>query len=606
MIDYNYLLHTHTGYKWQKFGARRRAGIAVPLFSIYSERSCGVGDFNDLKLLIDWCSVCGFTILQLLPLNDVGADYAPYSSLSTFALDPMYLSFSLLKDCDVEKFLVEIDEIRKRNKPIFGRVNYRIKQEKINLFRKIFKTLSVNDKPDFLDFIKNNSYWLKDYALFKILKGKKNQQSWEKFIDPFKYRAAESLKKIEAENKNEILFICWLQWQLCEQLKEVKQYASTNGIYIMGDLPFLVSRDSADVWAHQNYFRLDLSSGAPPDMYFASGQKWGMPPYEWSNIANDSFTYIKERLRYAQNFYDMFRIDHFIGLFRVWTSSYNSVLPGSSGGNYLPQEEYLWEEHGRRIIDVMNSSTSMLPCAEDLGTVPECSYRVLHEYGIPGIDFQRYMKSNFHFRSPFEYRLNSCAEISTHDSSSFPNWWQYEAGTIDRRLFEILFNRQSNSKNRLHYIEEILFDLKNSRFGRLKWKGKISNVEHMLSILQPEPGKSNDFSYLYLESYNEKGKFCEFLGNPELKNNSNDMLPYYALQKANQSSSVFSIQLIQEYLCLDADIIKKIGRWSYRINTPGKVSKNNWSVRLPLSLNKLIDNNLSHGIRKMLEESGRL
>jgi len=605
-MDYNYLLQTNTGYKWQKIGAKRRAGIAVPLFSVHSENSCGIGDFNDLKLLIDWCTECSFSILQLLPLNDVGNDYAPYNSVSTFALDPMYISFKLLKYCNASNFSSDILEIKNVNRPIFGRVNYRIKEAKINLLRKIFKSLHAEEIREFTNFVNNNSYWLRDYAIFKILKSKDENMQWEEFNDKGKLRTQEYLLKIEADNKNEITFIFWIQWQLFEQFKEIKTYAGEKGIYIMGDLPFLVSRDSADVWSHQNYFRLDLSAGAPPDMYFALGQKWGMPPYDWNNIANDRFVYIKERLKYAENFYDMFRIDHFIGLFRVWTSSYYEEKSGSAGGSYLPHEEYLWEEHGRKILDIMNSATGMLPCAEDLGTVPECSYRVLQDYGIPGIDFQRYMKSNFYFRSPFEYRPNSCAVISTHDSSFFPNWWQYEAGTVDKHLFEILVNPNNDNNMHLRAVEEKLFDLKNSRYGRLRWRDEISNVETMLYLAQPAPEKVSQLSYLYMESYAEKKKFCEFLGVSELPNNISSQLIYLGLQKANVSKSIFSIQLIHEYLALDKDLLSKITRWGCRINTPGKVSKNNWSVRLPISLDRLLDSNLKDTIKAMLAESNRL
>jgi len=599
-LDNSFLLNTRTGDKWQRIGTNKRAGIAVPLFSVYSSASCGIGDFNDLKLLVDWCSDCGFTILQLLPLNDVGSDFAPYSSVSTFAIDPMYISFNLLTGSD-SSLNDEIINIRKKYRHRFGKVYYGIKKAKIELTKKIFTSADDLNNKQFQNFIYKNIYCLKDYAVFKILKQINNDLPWENFSDDNKYHDANVLSKLEIEYENELKFIYWLQWKLFEQLKQVKEYASSKGIFIMGDLPFLVSRDSADVWAHQNYFRLDLSSGAPPDMYFALGQKWGMPPYNWESIACDDFNYVRDRLIYAENFYHMYRIDHFVGLFRVWTSNYEINTPVSIGGSFLPNEEYLWEEHGRRIIDIMNS-TSMLACAEDLGTVPECSYRVLSEYGIPGIDFQRYMKSNYFFRSPAEYRINSCTVVSTHDSAFFINWWQFEAGTIDEKLFEIMFFSQSDNKEHYSYVINTLFDLNNSAYGRLLWNENISSVEIMLGILQPRQDKVYEFANLYMESFAEKNKFMSFLG---VENVKSEGLCYFAIKKSNETNSIFNIQLLQEYLCLESSLLEKIGKWKNRINTPGKVSKDNWSIRLPISLENLLNSELNNKIRNLLRETGR-
>jgi len=177
----------------------------------------------------------------------------------------------------------------------------------------------------------------------------------------------------------------------------------------MGDIPLLVSRDSVDVWSQQNYFELHNSAGAPPDMYFSKGQRWGMPPYNWGNIANDNWKYIKNKLKYAENFFNMYRIDHFVGLFRIWSIPL-SIPEEFSGtkGNYEPLHEYLWESHGKKIISEMVSATDMLPCAEDLGTVPECSYQVLKEFGIPGMDVMRWNKiytDGFDFKAPTDYNL---------------------------------------------------------------------------------------------------------------------------------------------------------------------------------------------------------
>ncbi len=598
-MDYNYFLHTHTKDKWQRIGIQRRAGVVVPLFSVYSERSIGIGEIPDIKLLIEWCKKTRISIIQLLPLNDVGDDFAPYSSVSTFALDPMYLSLRNLTGVDTSPYENELIKIKKKSRPIFGKVNYKIKKLKIDLLWLIYKSHQTNSD-EFNSFIENNSYWLKDYALYKVISEDNPHRGWDKWDDNLRNRDEDSLKEIEDLNPEKIRFHYWMQWQLHGQMKEVKKIATVNGVFIMGDLPFLVSGQSADVWSHQNYFLNELSAGAPPDMYFALGQKWGMPPYNWNNIADDGFIYLREKLKYAENFYDMFRIDHFVGLFRVWVSPVTDNNPDKPTGTYLPPEEYLWESHGKKIIDVMAHSTTMLPCAEDLGTVPGCSYHVLREYGIPGIDFQRYYKENFRFKTPGEYRIHSQAVISTHDSSFWINWWQFEAGTIDEKLFELMCEKAGIDPRHYKYAKPILFNKQLSRHGRLYWNDSVSSPDILLEILGPPRDKANDFVYMYMESFKEKQKFLEYLEYYEGDiNEVSANLVYKCLDKANQSSSIFSMQLLQEYLGLDEKLLAKISKWKYRLNTPGSVSRNNWSLLAPVSLEKLLTLEINSNVKEL-------
>jgi 4-alpha-glucanotransferase len=577
----------------------------VPLFSLFSQNSVGIGEIPDLKLMIDWCNKTGLTILQLLPLNDVGDDFAPYSSVSTFAVDPMYLSIQNLKNIETGKYKSGIAKIKKSARSVFGRVNYKVKKLKLELLWDIYKQTPSENIPEFKFYQQQNEYWLKDYALFKVIKELAKGADWKDWNENLRNREPEALREIEINNSEKLSFHFWLQWQLYEQLKEVKSYAASCGVFIMGDLPFLVSGQSADVWSHQDYFMLELSAGAPPDMYFALGQKWGMPPYQWNNIANDGFNYLKQKLIYAENFYDMFRIDHFVGLFRVWVTPNDEELQKQVIGTYLPKEEYQWENHGRRIIDVMAFSTGMLPCAEDLGTVPGCSYHVLYEYGIPGIDFQRYYKEGSRFKSPAEYRINSQAVVSTHDSSFWVNWWQFEAGTIDEKLFEMLCEKANISHSHYKYAKKELFDKHLSRYGRLYWKDEIYSPEILLNILQPGNDKANDFLYLYNESYREKEKFMAYL---ELDGNSADLntaLVFKCIDKVHQSASVFSLQLLQEYLCLSELYLPKIAKWKCRINTPGSVSSNNWSQLQPLSLEQMLELDINPVIKDLATKNYR-
>ncbi|MEO8663876.1 MAG: 4-alpha-glucanotransferase [Ignavibacteria bacterium] len=609
-MDYSSLLNSRSSEKWKRIGINRRAGIALPLFSVYSKNSIGIGEIPDLRSLIDWCRKNSISIIQLLPLNEVGYDYSPYNALSTFALDPMYLSIHKLRKAELKPFRQEIREIKKQFPKGNERVNYEIKNVKLNLLKRIFETVDHSEIKKFREFVKKNIHWLRYYSLFKILAEKNSNRSWLEWDLKYKYISSLSAEKILKNHTDDVNFIYWLQWQLYEQLVTIKRYAGHNNIFLMGDLPFLVSRNSADVWAYKNYFKLSLSSGAPPDMYFSRGQRWGMPPYDWDNIAADKYSYIRERLKYAENFFDMFRIDHFIGLFRIWTIDLK--IPEEYMGLYGkfdPEEEHHWEEHGRKILNVINDSTSMLACAEDLGTVPDCSEKVLKEFGITGINVQRWEKKSkgrFEFLSPEEYRINSVSTVSTHDSSFLPSWWKCEAGTIDEYSFGQICERKDIRDQKYSYLLKNLFDENFSVKGRLLWKKEISNVYVLLEFLQMNYEHAKDFIDMYLSSYGEKDKFWRYLALP----GKHDQLPSVklmngSLKSVNSTSSVFSIQLLIEYLYLDKNILENYNGWDYRINFPGTSDKINWSIIFPVALENLKEMSINEDIKKIISITGR-
>lgn len=605
------MLNTPTGEKWRKIGIQRRSGAAVPLFSVYSSRSIGIGEFRDIKYLIRWCKETGMSILQFLPMNDVGDDFAPYNAVSSFALEPMYIAINKLKNVNLAPFKKEIRKLKKLY--LFGgnRINYKIKKEKLNLLWKIYNRSYINRINKFEKFKSDNLYWLRDYALYKAIKEKQFNKSWEDWEYIYKTKNEESLNEFEKGNLKRINFFYWLQWQLFEQFKLIKDYAQKKDVLLMGDLPFLVARDSCDVWTNQKYFKLHLFSGAPPDMYFAMGQRWGMPPYNWDEIEKDKYIYIIERLKYAEKFYNMYRIDHFVGLFRVWTIETDSHEEEAGLiGNFDPKEEESWEEHGKKILDIMIQNSEMLPCAEDLGTVPACSNKILEEYGIPGMNVQRWVKdrnNNYTFLSPKEYRTNSVATTSTHDSSTIVDWWYNEAGTIDEQLFRRLCLEKGISSNDTQEAIKFLFDLSNSKQGRLLWKKEVENVNVLLNTLNMDIEKGYEFAELYLDSYAEKKKFWDFIN--MIKNYSNKISTDFirkVLVKINQSVSIFSIQLLQEWLSLEESFLRKNEETCYRINFPGIVDDKNWTTVLPYSLEDLQELKINSLIKDINKDCNRL
>jgi len=614
MIDYNFLENTKTADKWKKFQFRKRAGVAVPLFSVRSKKSLGIGEIPDLKLVIKWCELTGNSIVQLLPLNDTGYDFAPYNSVSSFALDPMYLSIQSLKDVNLSPFKKDIRELRSKFSQSKEKIDYAIKQGKINLLWKIYKRSYLSGIKKYEKFIFENIFWLKDYAIFKVLKHENSGQTWEEWDADFKNRDKVALEKFEKENNEKINFHYWLQWQLFEQLKNVKNYATEKNIFIMGDIPFLVSRDSCDVWAGIEYFKMDLHSGAPPDMYFANGQRWGMPPFNRDVIEQNGFKYFIDKLKYAENFYDMYRIDHFVGFFRVWTIDENE--PSESGGlngKFYPEDISIWETGGRKLLSAMIENSSMLPCAEDLGTVPECSGRVLWEYGVPGMDVQRWIKSENDFVVKEKFRWLSIATVSTHDSSSLVEWWYNEAGTIDGLLFERLMKAKGFDEEKISELKNGLFDISKSHYNRLFWNEEIFSREKLIEITGLPIENLWDIIVLYDESFGEKEKFLHriFENYEEVKNYfTNDKITTEFIKKVLDficsTDSIFSIQLLQEYLSLDEHFLRKIEEKSFRINFPGVVNDENWTAVLPICLEDMLSMEINEVLKEMNIHNNRI
>ncbi|MBI4398286.1 MAG: 4-alpha-glucanotransferase, partial [Candidatus Omnitrophica bacterium] len=301
-----------------------------------------------------------------------------------------------------------------------------------------------------------------------------------------------------------------------------------------------------------------------------------------------------------------FRIDHLVGLFRIWTIP-KAEPPESGGlnGVFDPPEEWRWEEHGRKIIRVMLENTVMLPCAEDLGVVPECSYRTLGYYHLPGTDIQRWARdwgASYNFKPPDEIRANSVMTLSTHDMMPLTGWWQDEAGTADEELFKRLI---ADKDIDFEQVKDKLFDMPQSKHKRLRWKSEISSEDLFLGILDLQKKDAWQLVDLYKSSYGEKEKFWRFLG---FKGAPSEGYKYLfakqALLQAHASASIFSIQLLQDWLSLDAPLDGLDPR-ALRINYPGTVSPENWSFLFPMPLEEMKQLKLNKMIRELCRQTSR-
>ncbi len=572
-----------------KITPKRRSGILAPLFSIYSENSLGIGDLEDLKLLIDWSSECGYSIIQLLPMNEVGPTFCPYDSISSFALEPMYVSLKRAAETKT------------------SHVDYSVKEKKNKLLRDIYVSeKEIGSNKELKKFCDENCYWIDGYSLFKAIKGYHKDAPWYEWGDGYKNRDNNLLEEFEKEHKDELLFYKWIQWVLFKQFKDVKIYAKSKKVLIKGDLPILVSRDSADVWAHPDFFKLEFAAGAPPDMYCAKGQRWGMPTYNWDRIRADNFKYVKEKLKYAENFYDILRIDHVAGLFRIWSIPCNEPRENQGlNGFFDPPDENVWGSHGRDLLSALQNSTSLSLCAEDLGIIPKVCRDALRDMGIPGNDVQRWMKDwavKHDFLSPDKYRKLSVAMLSTHDTTNWAAWWENEAGTVD----EELFIRKCNERGiDFSLAKERLFDPKRSKHGRLRWRESVDSIDMYIEILGKRPEELKDFVDLYENTYLEKEKLWKSLKlNGPMREKSDEKIVRAALEITASSDAVFCIELIFDLLDLAG--LCKGDPYKYRVNTPGTVSADNWSLKIPISLEKLAAHKITKELKAIATASGRV
>ncbi len=420
LIDID-LLKTISGNQWKTFGTKVRHGINTPLFSLHTAKSCGIGEFPDLIPLFPWMKSIGFEVLQLLPLNDTGMDSSPYNALSSCALNPIHLGLESLKgEKENPSLFDELKELKKLKVKPF--VDYaQVRKAKMQWLKKYYQVMK--SKIDYKFPFKDNS-WIKSYALFKALKEKNNWKSWTEWPENERPKNKTEFDQLYSKYKEEADFHIFVQFLCMQQMEQVKQEANKNNILIQGDIPILISPDSADVWHEPHLFRLDLSAGAPPDMYSKEGQYWGFPIFNWDAIEKEGFRWWIQRLKYAEKFYHLYRIDHIVGFYRIW-----AVPRGRKAleGKFEPEDKKQWIPMGEKLLTMMIQNCSMLPIGEDLGVIPPEVRQSMLKLGICGTKVVRWERYWDEQDKPFipinEYNPVSMTTVSVHDSEPLNLWW---------------------------------------------------------------------------------------------------------------------------------------------------------------------------------------
>jgi 4-alpha-glucanotransferase len=579
----------------KKIIAYKRAGVAFPLQSLLTKESFEGGDFHTLELMAEWGKKTGISIIQILPLNDLGNGRSPYSSISAFAIDPLYISLHSLGI-----------NIRSRKEKIMTLdLNLgRVRELKVQNLRLYYNKILNETLKEIIKNFMNQHLWVAPYAAFKVLYNKNNGQHWKDWEYGSKY-SLEIQKEVIRDNEEDFYFIVWIQYIAYQQLREVKKKFEREGVFLKGDMPILTSSNSADVWARTHLFDLSLNSGAPPDNFSEEGQNWHFPVIEWDRMKAENYSWWKERLEYLEHFYHLYRIDHVLGMYRIWAIPLQAK--SAKLGFYHPQigvkreeflevqldpEEYVkrgiiyefqkdsfifywdfyklegyytlpeeikkvlyplshkhlkedeaeWRKEGEDVLNFFFEHSEMQACAEDLGAVPSFVRDSIHENQIIGLDIIRWTRSfeDGSYIPGDKYRELAVSSLSVHDTSIALDWW---------------------------------------------------------NAATPE----------------EKKGFGQLIGLVDEETSPTEIMK--AMMKfAFSTNSLFSINLLHDFLFdesyFPADNSPNnllVNPEKHRINTPGTPEEKNWSYRFPFLVEDLLANtNHIETIRSLLEKAGRI
>jgi len=444
---------------------KKIAGVLVPLFALRGENDLGIGDLGALREFIDWVAEVGFTLVQLLPINETGADNSPYNAISAMAIEPTTLHLTPgspedLTRQDFEAALAQVDLPNLRR----GRVNYqRVKELKQRILEKAFAnfTARADEKrqSEFKRFCEEQSSWLHDYALFRVLIEENNgSAAWNHW--PSQHQSSESasnwIRSLSPDKQATLTgrgdFFCYVQWIAQQQWRDIKAHAEKRGVALMGDIPFGVSYYSADVFSRPNEFVLDWFGGAPPEPVFKDdaftqkwGQNWGIPLYRWNAMRANNFRWWRERVRGTRRIFHLFRIDHVMGFYRIysfpWRPERNKeFLPldqhqmlehtGGRAPHFVPRNDDTPEnrEANKRegeeyLRVVLEEAGAARVAGEDLGVVPDYVRPNLQYLGIAGFKIPQWeMRDGLIIPGEMYDRL-SVATYATHDHEPIRALW---------------------------------------------------------------------------------------------------------------------------------------------------------------------------------------
>jgi 4-alpha-glucanotransferase len=498
---------------------KKIAGVLVPLFALRGENDLGIGDLGALGEFIDWIAEIGLTLVQLLPINETGADNSPYNAISAIALEPTALHLAPgspedLTRNDFDNAISQTDLVKLRR----GRVRYQqVKELKQRILEKAFANFSgrANEKrqSEFERFCEDGSSWLRDYALFRVLIEENNgSAAWDQW--PPQHQRMESarnwLRDLPQEQQSAVTrrldFFCYVQWIAQQQWRDIKAHAEQRGVALMGDIPFGISYYSADVFARPDEFVLDWCGGAPPEPYFKEdvftqkwGQNWGIPLYRWDRMRADDFEWWRERVRAVRRIFHLFRIDHVLGFYRIYAFpwrprknkqffplDWNQMLERTSGRapGFVPRDDGTpenseankreGEEYLRVVLDEAGTTRVI---GEDLGLVPDYVRPNLRALGIAGFKIPQWEVRGEQVTPGNEYERLSVATYTTHDHKPIRALWEeaFErpTATSEQSRFDLakiaVFAGFDPSIERVDFEKDFYPSIMEALFGSEAW-----------------------------------------------------------------------------------------------------------------------------------------
>lgn len=397
----------------------------VPLFSLRARADAGIGDIAALRAMTDFAAATGHRGILLLPLDETSpGEASPYSALSVFAIDPIYIALDGLAGVAAP----QLKRVRRAlaRVPLSDRLA--IRAARCELLEAAFRHFiaSGDERAAVNDFAAGSREWLDDYALFRALKDRFDLAAWEQWPAELRRREPAALARAKAELAAAVERYAYWQFLAHRQWTQVRAHARTRGVLLGGDLAFSPARDSAEVWANQELFDLERTVGAPPDGFNPEGQRWGLPAPRWERIAADGFALLRKRARRARELYDFIRVDHVVGLYRTFSLG---VAPGSAGV-FRPASEVEQRAQGEAVLGaILEEAGATTVVAEDLGVIPPFVRASLSALGVPGYKVMRWEKINQGtpaetFVSPADYPALSLATTGTHDTDTLIGWWE--------------------------------------------------------------------------------------------------------------------------------------------------------------------------------------
>lgn len=396
----------------------RSSGVFLNISSLPGEY--GIGGFSvDAKNFAEYISTMGFHWWQILPLTTIGKGNSPYSGISAFAgnylyIDPYNIEKGLLTDEEIVAakysgsiYLTDYDYVRKCKK---------------ELLTKAFSRISDTIKNNIDCFRKQNSFWVEDYALFMALTEENNNKPWYEWQNELKFREPSALSEAKRRLSERILFYCFEQYEFFRQWKNLKFFINNFGVGVFGDMPIYVCYDSVDVWSHPELFQLDsdlkpsMVAGVPPDYFSEEGQLWGNPLFDYNKMKDDGYNWLIERILHNLKLYDMLRIDHFRGFYKYWAVPSDSDTAKVGQWKDGPKMD-IWNELKKRV----NNAKII---AEDLGIIDDEVHKYLEETGFYGMRVMQFGfdgdSRNIHL--PHNYNKTCVGYTSTHDNDTTLGW----------------------------------------------------------------------------------------------------------------------------------------------------------------------------------------